>query len=151
MESQTPNDPSVLNTSQADPPPPPVDNAHTTIGRAVKMQVIKACQGDVTSPMAARVVNHLVDVELERRKDALLACFNELERATKDVRKADKPDHVTYDPKAGTSAGQFTKDAWETLKKARERVERIEKAIELAIAKADYAKAFEIQQKQGNK
>lgn len=123
-----------------------------TVGRLVHQKVNDACNKGVDSDVTKAMVKIMSQRSIDKRVEALMACMNELDKAQKAVRKAEKPDQKNFAADGGGVATlSYSNEAFKSLQDARDKVERIDKVIDAAILKADYSKAFEIQQKQGNK
>ena len=93
---------------------------------AVKGQDVRGC-----------VVDFLVKEEVEKRKTMLVKALVARKEAETAVRKV-KPDMLTYDETGKVVTSGYTKKTADELKKAKESLARIDKAITAAINEANY-------------
>lgn len=93
--------------------------------------------------VAERVISHLVEEQLAKRVDQLSGALAEQDKLTKDGYRLAKPDVVTYDVTGTVASGTFSKERIDTLKKHNERLEKVTKAIELALG-GDFKKINEL-------
>jgi len=105
-----------------------VDSAVQSLRDAVDEAIAKSGQTVVD-----RVKGHYVDTEIKRRADMLVAGVNLLREADLDLRKIDKPDvnHFSADGSAVNSF--YTKGTLDKVKKAKERIERLTKALDAVL------------------
>jgi acetylornithine deacetylase/succinyl-diaminopimelate desuccinylase-like protein len=99
-----------------------------TIKEAVA-EKIKECGEEV----ANTVINKLAEVEISRRVDLIMKGINHLEKLEKEWKKVDgKKDVITYND-AGEKIETMSKARWEEIKKAKEKVDKMTKAIDSAL------------------
>lgn len=77
------------------------------------------------------VVNHLVDIEIKRRADALEKAINIYEETNRELRKI-KPDNILYDLNGKVLSENYSKNAYENHRKLTEKLQRIEKIVKAA-------------------
>ncbi len=100
--------------------------------------------GQSTPQVRERVVNALVEREVAARTDTLdkaLAKRTELDR---EAKKLSKPDVEQFDVEGKVMSTSFSKARVDELKKAREQLEKLETAIDKALADNDFSKLKEI-------
>jgi len=100
--------------------------------------------GQSTSQVRERVISALVEREVVARTDILdkaLAKRTELDR---EIRKLQKPDVEQFDVDGKVVSASFSKARVDELKKAREGLEKLEKAIDKALTDNDFSKLKEI-------
>jgi hypothetical protein len=100
--------------------------------------------GQSTPQVRERVIDSLVEREVAARTDILdkaLAKRTELDR---EIRKLQKPDVEQFDHEGKVMSASFSKARVDELKKAREGLEKLEKAIDKAITDNDFSKVKEI-------
>lgn len=91
-----------------------------------------------------RLVAGLVEKEVASRVDLLDKGLQKRLEADREVRKCSKPDVETFDANGQSQATGFTKGAADALKKARESLDKIDKALEKALAENDFSKLKEL-------
>lgn len=102
-----------------------------SIHEAVAEQVSK-----IAPVVKERVVNLLVEKEVNRRTELISQGLTRLSELDKENRKLSKPDHVTYSGD-GTKSEVFSKDQFEQREKLHEKIDKLEKAIAKAIDNGD--------------
>ena len=93
------------------------------------------------------IVFNYVAEEVSKRIKATTNVLSLIESTEREIRKV-KPAPAGYDDK-GNAIGSvyFSKEQAENLKKLREGLGKLEKAVELALTKNDFSKVFELGQK----
>ncbi len=122
-----------------------VDSAIQSLRDAIDEAISKSGQTVVD-----RVKDHYVDAEIKRRAEMLVAGRNLLREAELDVRKIDKPDVNHFSADGATVNSFYTKGALDKVKKAKERVERLTKALDAVLgshSSEDYKKLDEAMKK----
>lgn len=84
-----------------------------------------------------KVVDHLTNTEIMRRTDMLVKAMDVRYEAEKELSKI-KPDSVAYDEGGAKHHELFTKAKVDERKKCKEKLAKIDKAINKAINDADY-------------
>ena len=92
-----------------------------------------------------KVIDALVVRELEKRSDAVLSGLDKLRTMQNDLRKI-KPDVGGFFDEDGneTKPNAYSKAKFEERKKFNEQIEKLQKALDLAIDKGDMSKLYEI-------
>jgi uncharacterized protein YkuJ len=92
-----------------------------------------------------RVVDHLVNIELEKRTNAIVDVMSKLRDLQNDLKKI-KPDLGGYFQEDGTEVKpvNYSKDKFEARKKLIDQIEKYEKALDLAIDKGDMSKLYDL-------
>ena len=85
----------------------------------------------------------MVDVEVLRRADALVAAVKLSEDAVRELRKASKPDQIAI-AGDGVKTETFSPKAYEAKKKLDEKLARIDTIVNNATEKSDWAKLYEL-------
>jgi len=119
---------------------PPVDHgtSETPIAVELRKEVkAKVEQSHQNNEIRERVVNHLTEVEVERRATLLQSALDNRDEVYKELNKV-RPDLVQY-----TEGGQvvnefFSKEQSKKRKDATEKLNKIDKAIDKAVNDADY-------------
>ena len=108
--------------------------AFVALTDAVKTS-IQTCQanGDVRT----RVIGHLTEKELQRRTELVVKGMEARKAQEKEIAKI-KPDAVFYDGDGKKSIEQFSKQAADNLKKANEKLAKIDRALARALDEANY-------------
>lgn len=90
-----------------------------------------------------RVIEHLVNVELEKRSNAIVSGLENLRGLQNDLKKI-KPDQVSVDENGNEVSATYSKSKFEERKKLLEQIAKVEKALDLAIDKGDMSKLYEL-------
>lgn len=83
-----------------------------------------------------RVTEHFVDAELDRRAKIILAGVNALREAESDLNKINRGDVPAYDQDGKLVSQTFTKGRLGEIKKAKDRIIKLEFSINKAISDA---------------
>ena len=110
-----------------------------SINIAVAEQVAKLGSEKVVNA----VVEKLVAAEVTKRADALAAAIKLSEDMLREQRKAEKYDVVTLDA-VGAKSEAYSAKAYETLKKLKEKLARIDTIVTNATEKSDWGKLYEL-------
>lgn len=91
-----------------------------------------------------RVVNDLVEKELDRRKTATLVVLDKIKAAAAELKKLENSGEIKYDA-CGVAVGTptFSKDQLGKIKEAREKIDRLEGALAKAFTGGDFSKLLE--------
>lgn len=84
-----------------------------------------------------RVRDMLVEKEVATRVDTLDKAIQKRRQLAKELAKVNRPDNVQYDSDGNEVSGTYSKDRLQARKKAREALEKLEKAIEAAMTSGD--------------
>lgn len=118
---------------------PVVTLANRTVTSLVAQRI-----ADSSPVVQGRVVDVLVEKELQKRSDAVVKGLEKLKEAEKDLYKI-KPDVCSYNADGSTLSEGWSKPKLEEKKKAEEYVAKITSAIEKALAdKPDFTKLYEL-------
>jgi hypothetical protein len=96
---------------------------------------IKNARGDVRE----RLIGTLVEREIGQRVDVLDKALSKREQLERDIRKL-KPDDVSYDGDGNVVSAHYSKAKYEELKKAKDKLAKLDTAIEKALADNDFGK-----------
>jgi hypothetical protein len=94
--------------------------------------------------VADAAINILVEKELDKRKVQVVSAFSEYDELQKRLRRLDKGDVLSYNGDGSVATQAFSKQRLDELKKVRERMAKLEKALEDAIANSDFKKLNEL-------
>lgn len=103
--------------------------------RSVIAERLKYSTGSVSD----RVVDALVEKELAKRVELILAALGERDRLKKEQNKL-KPDNVSYDADGKIVGESFSKGRLDELNKNKAQLEKLEKAIDAALTDGDFSK-----------
>lgn len=85
------------------------------------------------------IINSLVDAEINLRSEKALGVFNQIEDQTKVVKRLLKPDVEVFDENGNIVSVSFSKERSGELKKAREKLTKLEEALSKAFDKNDWS------------
>jgi predicted S18 family serine protease len=102
-----------------------VPTIHEQVGEKLKT---------ISPTVEGRVVDLLVDKEVNRRVEIISAGLTRLEEIQKEGRKLEKPDVEAYDDGGNLSSAAYSKARTEERKKLTERFDKMSKAIDKALA-----------------
>ncbi len=122
------NTENTTETPPAAPAPEEKDNAATVLSEVAER--IKAS----TPTVRTKLVETLVEKEVVLRADLLGKALDARSAAVSELQKINKPDVVTYDADGKEVGGTYTKDNLKKIKEGKEKLAKIEKAIELALS-----------------
>jgi len=81
--------------------------------------------------VANTVIEKLAEVEISKRVDAITKAVQKQEQLEKDLKKINKNDVVTYIE--GTPTEVMSKNRFEEIKKSKEKIDKLTKAIDFAL------------------
>ena len=100
--------------------------------------------GAVGPSVREKVVTLLVDAEIEKRTNAVVAVVRKLDEANAALKKINRPDTETYNEDGSVASASFTKQRLDEVKKTKETIAKLEKALDEAFDKSDFQKVFEL-------
>lgn len=112
----------------------------------MKNTITEAVVAQITglSPrVEASVVDVLVQRELTRRSEAIVQCFDKVDKLVKELRKV-RPDQVVFDETGKQVAALYSKPILEARTKLEQQIEKIEKAIQKALDKQDFSDVYSL-------
>lgn len=86
--------------------------------------------------VANTVIEKLAEVEISKRVDAITKAVQKQEQLEKDLKKINKNDVVTYIE--GTPTEVMSKNRFEEIKKGKEKIEKLTKAIDFALTQNSF-------------
>lgn len=86
--------------------------------------------------VANTVIEKLAEVEISKRVDAITKAIQKQEQLEKDLKKINKNDVVTY--VEGTPTEVMSKNRFEEIKKGKEKIEKLTKAIDFALTQNSF-------------
>lgn len=89
------------------------------------------------------VIEHLVAEQLQKRKGLALAAIDRIREARLEMARLEKGGARTYDLGGALLGVAYSKQDVEAMKKAKERLARLEKALADALDRGDYRKLEE--------
>lgn len=117
----------------------------TKEGNSVQLAVAEQI-AKLNERVEGEVIEVLVAREVDRRTKAMVDVIDKLDQAKKELNKINRADQVFYDEE-GKAAVQtlFTKGRIDEIKKAKEKIAKIEGAINKALdEKADWSGVFNL-------
>lgn len=108
----------------------------------VLTSVSETIKADAAAEVVSRVQATFVERELTKRTDALVKAFDKLSSAKSDLNKI-KADVVAYDEDGEVASTNWSKAKLEERNKARKAVQKVEEAINAALA-GDFNKVYNI-------
>jgi hypothetical protein len=82
------------------------------------------------------VIEKLAEVEISKRVDAITKAIQKQEQLEKDLKKINKNDVVTYIE--GTPTEVMSKNRFEEIKKCKEKIEKLTKAIDFSLTQNSF-------------
>lgn len=107
-------------------------------------EVVTERLGSVGPVVRDKVIDILVDAEVEKRTTAVVNVVRKLDEAVVALRKINKPDNETFNEDGSVATTSFSKARLDDIKKTKEIVSKLEAALELAFDKSDFTKVFEL-------
>ena len=92
----------------------------------------------------AKVVEALVQREVNRRSEAIIKVMDQIQRDT-NKRYRIKADIVTYNADGSVASALYSKDAIESLAKLNKQIEKMSAAVAKALEKEEYGDLYSIQ------
>jgi len=86
--------------------------------------------------VANTVIEKLAEVEISKRVDTITKAVQKQEQLEKDLKKINKNDVVTYIE--GTPTEVMSKNRFEEIKKGKEKIEKLTKAIDFALTQNSF-------------
>lgn len=118
--------------------------------KTINVAVAEKVAGLGSAKVVETVVDKLVTAEITKRAEALAAAIKLAEDTLRESRKAAKPDVITVNA-AGEKTEAFSPKAFETKKKLDEKLAKIDKVVEAALADGgDWGKLYELVKGGGN-
>ena len=92
-----------------------------------------------------KVVDHLVNLELDKRTNAIVEAMTKLRDLQNELKKF-KPDLGGFFQEDGTEVKptNYSKDKFDARKKVLDQIDKYEKALDLAIDKGDMSKLYDL-------
>lgn len=100
--------------------------------------------GSIGPSVREKVVTLLVDAEVEKRTTAVVAVVRKLDEANAALRKVNRADMETFNEDGSVATATFTKQRLDEIKKTKETIAKLEKALDEAFEKSDFQKVFEL-------
>jgi hypothetical protein len=82
----------------------------------------------------------LIEKELDKRKTQVVSAFTEYDELQKRLRRLEKGDLIAYNGDGSIKEASFSKGRLDELKKVRDRMAKIEAALEQGISASDFKK-----------
>ncbi len=142
-ETVTPSENTTPSTeSTPTDPSPTTDGPSATSAVGLLAEVAEAVKTS-TPAVRARLVESMVEKEIKARAELLGKALDARSAANSEHQKINKPDVVTYNEHGVEVAGNYTKDHLKKIKESKDKLVKIEKAIELALG-GDWTKLKEL-------
>jgi hypothetical protein len=116
------------------------NNPQSTKTLVTLRETVGARLSQIGESIQERVINIFVEEEIEKRKKQVVGAYSEYDDLFKREKRLGKPDIVGYDNQGAPAQAYFSKQRLDELKKVRERMVKLEKAIEDAILKSNFEK-----------
>ena len=100
--------------------------------------------GNVGPTVRESVVTLLVNAEVDRRTTAVVTVVKKLYEATAALKKINRADVETFNEDGTVASAAFSKPRLEDIKKSKETIAKLEKALEEAFDKSDFQKVFDL-------
>jgi hypothetical protein len=107
-------------------------------------QLVTDRLGAIGPVVQSKVVDLLVDQEVERRVKAVSVLVAKLDELNGNLKKIDRADVETFNQDGSPATATFTKARLEEIKKAKEQIAKIEKALDMAFENNDFQKVFDL-------
>lgn len=128
-------------TTTTETPAEPTDKATAASGLLAQIAAkVKESAPQVT----ARYIESQVEQEISSRVGLLDKAMQQRFKLQSDLRKVDRPDEEKFDAAGKVVQAFYTKARLEEIKKGKEALAKVEKAIELAVTTNDWSKVKEI-------
>jgi histidinol dehydrogenase len=95
------------------------------------------------------VVDKIVDRELEKRAVPITQGMDTLTKFEEELKKVDKPDMIARDKEGKVVSEAYSSKRLEEIKKAKEKIEKLHKAIEKAYIHGDVKDLNQLNQSSG--
>jgi DNA-binding transcriptional regulator GbsR (MarR family) len=100
--------------------------------------------GNIGPSVREKVVTLLVDAEVEKRTNAVVAVVRKLDEANAALKKINRADNETFNEDGSVATATFTKTRLDDIKKNKEIIAKLEKALDEAFEKSDFQKVFDL-------
>lgn len=128
-------------TTETSTPAEPTDKATAASELLVQIAArVKASAPQVT----ARYIDSQVEAEIANRAGLLDKAMQHRFKLQGDLRKVDRPDEEKFDANGKVVQAFYTKPRLEEIKKIKEALVKVEKAIDLAVTSNDWSKIKEV-------
>lgn len=94
--------------------------------------------GGLGPSIESAVIEHLANEEVEKKKTTLVVALDALTKMENAHRRLLKPDLVFGNSEGGDKVEAFTPGRQEEIKKSKEKIEKMERAITKALEKGDF-------------
>ena len=107
------------------------------------LQQVATQIGSIGPVVEDKVIGVLVQREVEKRSNALVAGFDVLDKLEKEGRRI-KPDVVAYDEQGAVTSSQWSKTKLEERNNHNKKLAKVRSALERALTAGDYSKLYEV-------
>ena len=101
-------------------------------------EAVTAKIADSGEAVASRVVDFLAEATIAKRVNQVVSAYTEIDNLTRDFRRA-KPDLVAFDGAGLQISANYSKQALDARNKIAARMEKVTKALDLALEKNDFS------------
>lgn len=98
----------------------------------------------------AGLTDLLVKQDLNKKVEALSACYMKWLKLRGEIRKCEKPDQISVDKSGKILSETFSKKAHDALKTIQEKADKISRAVEKAFKEDNYGDVFNIAKDKGD-
>jgi hypothetical protein len=110
----------------------------------VKQLVTQRLAENAGGVVREKVVTLMVEEEIEKRTVAVVAVVKKLDEATKALKKVNVPDNEQFDVDGKVVSATYSKTKLDDIKKAKELLAKLTKALDLALEQNNFDKVFEL-------
>ena len=96
------------------------------------------------SDVKSNILDTLYNRELTTRTDACLKLLTKIEEKEKELKKLKVSDNNIYDEGGTVVAGGYSKGRIDEIKKVKEELDKLNRALENALENNDFSKALEL-------
>lgn len=112
----------------------------TTVTKEVASRI-----SQISPAVNEKVIQHLVDKEIDKRVDKIVSNLDTLTQLEKDLKKIRPDVGGSFDENGNeTKPTQYSKAVYEQRKSLVEKIDKLKKALDLAIDKGDMSKLNEL-------
>lgn len=98
---------------------------------------------NIAPVVSEKVINHLVEKEVNRRADAVILALSTIDKLTSDLKKF-KPDIVSYNGDGTEASANWSKPKLDEKNKVESTIAKLNKAVEKALTENDFGDLFNL-------
>lgn len=124
--------------------PPPYLTGGLSMVHSITTKVAEMIKESGKDRVEADVVEALVDRTIKKQADAMVQALDKLASMENDYKKIDKPDIIMKDADDKEISAAYSPARNKERKEAREKIGKLERAIEKAYEKGDYSELYNL-------